>query len=127
MKRYLLILFATSLLTATSVTAASDPSPGQEQVSITKQMAVECQPTIALSYIAAPELPYIAVIESEAMLCNDENQVQDGQTVSLIAGNSPVVSADRSVCWSIFIKKPLNYTAILPFKYVEGRATEYRC
>lgn len=127
MKRYLFLLFAIGSAGATSVTAASDPSPGMEQVSITKQLGVINPPVIEFAITAAPELPYVAVIEHEAInVVTDVKPSPKVEKALLNSGSTPVVSADRSV-W--LQSKQLYFLRIpgIGFNYIEGRATEYRC
>lgn len=128
MKRYLFLAVVVALLAPSRVTMANDPSPGPEQVSITKQLGIINPPVMELTITPTPALPYVVVIEQEPI--HDVTILKPSPMVQKAlpnSGSTPVVSADRSVGWSIFIKKPLNYSAILPFNYIEGRATEYRC
>lgn len=127
MKLKLSLLLIAGFLATTSVTMANDPSPGIEQVSINKNMGITNPPVMELTITPTPALPYVVVIEQAANLTTNENQSQDGKSVSLIAGTTPVVSADRSVK---MLGSNLLYRFVIASilkEYREGRATEYRC
>lgn len=127
MKRIHSLLLAVVFL---SFAGVSDASPPMEKfvTEPTMKQAVAVNPQVFTVTPTAYAMDYLAVDVITPTLFTSPKPSPMVQSVSLNAGYGQTVSADRSVWVVTSIMKPQYYTnALLPFKYIESRATEYRC